>query len=113
MKLSEIDKKNKNSYKSLDEVYLGARAIFNINKELFKDNPFAKRCRNDYLKVLVDLSSEIRKIFTCTENGIILKLRVSYPKFESDHNPTLVTMATLAAHFSSINAEHEINELDD
>ena len=55
MKLSEIDPKNKNNYKSLDDVYLGARAILHLNKEQIQEYTLEKRFRNDCLKVIVEL----------------------------------------------------------
>ena len=70
-------------------------------KKLLKDDTVAKRSKNDCLEVLVERSSEIKKVFRFTEDGIILKLKVLDPRVVSDVNPSPINIASLAAHFSS------------
>ena len=61
----------------------------------------------------MELSPEIKKGFTFNHDGIFSKLRELDVKVANDIDLSLVTIASLAAHLSSVISEHELIELDD
>ena len=58
----------------------------------------------------MELFSEIKKRFPFAEDGIISKLRVFSPKFAIDVNLSPVTLTSLATHFPSVIAGHELED---
>ena len=113
MKFSEIYPEYQNNYQSLDGICLCARAILDLGKKRLNDDTPAKRFRIHHLMVLVNQTSKINKKFPITEDGIIWKLGILAHREKSDVNLSPVTIVSLAAHFPSVIAQHELCELDD
>ena len=65
------------------------------------------------MKLIVELSNQIKKRFNFDVNGGIAKLNVLDPKVAQAPDISPVSLIPLAVHFPSIIAEDKLNDLDD
>ena len=102
----------KDNHKSISDLYLGGKAMAQLIKDPLRDNALVKRFKTDCLKLLVELSIQIKKRFNFNENGVIAKLNVLDPKVAQGPNSP-VSLIPLAVYFPSVIAEDQLNNLDD
>lgn len=100
--LSEIDPNKESNFKSVNDVYLGGKAMVQLINDPLGNESSVKRFKTYCLKFLVELSNQIRKRFNFSEDGVIAKLNVSDPKVAHAHNTSPTSSIPLAIHFPSV-----------
>ena len=111
-KISEIDPSMKENHKSISDLYLGGKAMAQLIKGPIRDEALVTRFKTNCLKLLVELSVQIKKRFNFNENGVIAKLNVLDPKIAQGPSPP-DSLIPLAVYFPSVIAEDQLNNLDD
>ena len=79
MDLSNIDPKDKNIYKPIENIYLGGRTMSLLEEEPIVDQENNIAFRNGCLKFLMELCVQIKQRFLFSDDKIIAKLNVLDP----------------------------------